>query len=128
MPNDLNACPILDEAALNARIGEHIRAIRVSKKLSQKELGKGLNVSYQQIQKFENGSNRISAAQLYFIAERMETSIITFYGLQGFTEHPTPHIIKKNGMDAVISPIISHSLSSAAGLMMGLFLGWMLWH
>ncbi|WP_375617165.1 helix-turn-helix domain-containing protein, partial [Bartonella sp. AP58NXGY] len=49
-------------------IGKRIRHRRMSMRLSQKELGNSLGVSFQQIQKYEKGLNRVSAGRLLEIA------------------------------------------------------------
>ncbi len=46
--------------------------------LSQKELGSHLGVSFQQIQKYEKGSNRVSAGRLQEIANILEVPITFF--------------------------------------------------
>lgn len=61
---------------LDIRIGENIRHARAWAGLNQEELGKHLNVSAQQISKFELGTNRVSSAQLVIIAERLEVNVI----------------------------------------------------
>ncbi len=47
--------------------------------LSQKELGSYLGVSFQQIQKYEKGLNRVSAGRLQEIANILEVPITFFY-------------------------------------------------
>ncbi len=60
-------------------IGKRIRHRRISMSLSQKELGSHLGVSFQQIQKYEKGFNRVSAGCLLKIAQKMEVPISFFY-------------------------------------------------
>ena len=48
----------------NQQIGRNLRNLRIARGLSQSQLGQGLGVSFQQIQKFEKGANRLSAAGL----------------------------------------------------------------
>lgn len=55
-------------------IGLRIRAIRTDLGISQDDLGKALNVSFQQIQKYEKGVNRISASRLIQISHALETT------------------------------------------------------
>src|ERR1041385_7005318 len=64
-------------------IGQKIRALRVAKEVSQTELGKALGVTFQQVQKYEKGANRVSAGRLQKIAELLETPITFFYGESG---------------------------------------------
>ena len=47
--------------------------------LSQKTLGDGLGISFQQVQKYECGSNRITAGRLYHISKILEVPIDYFF-------------------------------------------------
>jgi transcriptional regulator with XRE-family HTH domain len=60
-------------------IGQRIRARRMQLGISQQDLGEALNVSFQQIQKYEKGFNRVSAATLIAIAGIMEVEPAHFY-------------------------------------------------
>ena len=52
--------------------------------MTQTELGDAVGVSFQQIQKYENGSNRISGSRLYMIAAELKRPISFFFmGLEG---------------------------------------------
>ena len=54
--------------AIDAHVGDRVRARRKSLGLSQEKLAAGLSVTFQQLQKYERGSNRISAGRLHQIA------------------------------------------------------------
>ncbi|UNE53847.1 helix-turn-helix domain-containing protein [Bartonella machadoae] len=60
-------------------IGKRIRHRRISMGLSQKELGNHCGVSFQQIQKYEKGFNRVSAGCLLEIAQKLEVPMSFFY-------------------------------------------------
>ncbi|MET3589240.1 transcriptional regulator with XRE-family HTH domain [Bartonella silvatica] len=60
-------------------IGKKIRFRRNMLKMSQKTLGQSLGVSFQQIQKYEKGLNRVSARQLKEIADIFKVPISFFY-------------------------------------------------
>lgn len=55
-------------------VGDRIRRRRILMGLTQDQLGEALGISYQQIQKYETGANRVSAGRLYLIAERLDVS------------------------------------------------------
>ena len=55
-------------------VGDRIRRRRILMGLTQDQLGESLGISYQQIQKYETGANRVSAGRLFLIAERLEVS------------------------------------------------------
>ncbi len=61
-----------------SEIGEKIRKIRKSCGLSQMELAERVGVSFQQIQKYEKGKDRISVDRLQQIAEALGVSPILF--------------------------------------------------
>lgn len=50
-------------------VGQRIRAQRLIRKMSQEELGDSLGITFQQIQKYEKGANRVAAGRLIRIAE-----------------------------------------------------------
>jgi transcriptional regulator with XRE-family HTH domain len=63
----------------DAQIGARVAAIRRAHGLSQDALGAVLGVSFQQIQKYETGRNRISAGRLVEIAKRFNVSFADLY-------------------------------------------------
>jgi len=56
---------------LDHRVGERLRSRRLKMGLSQSELGAAAGVTFQQVQKYEKGANRISAGRLIQFAERL---------------------------------------------------------
>ena len=65
-------------------IGDRIRARRTQMGLVQEQLAVSLGISYQQIQKYENGANRITVGRLLELAERLEVPVTYFFaGLPG---------------------------------------------
>jgi transcriptional regulator with XRE-family HTH domain len=67
-------------ADIESLIGERIRSRRIQVGMSQQELGKALGVTFQQIQKYEKGSNRVSYGGLLKIAEALECNVMQFFG------------------------------------------------
>lgn len=65
---------------IDAVVGLQIRRQRTLLGLSQEELAAKLGISFQQIQKYEGGSNRIGAGRLYQIAGVLKTDIVSLYG------------------------------------------------
>src|SRR5437016_14271832 len=63
----------------DTEIGRRIRALRLERGLSQTELGNLLGVTFQQIQKYEKGANRVAAGRLQRVAEALEVPITFFY-------------------------------------------------
>ena len=56
---------------LDHRVGERLRSRRSKMGLSQSELGAAAGVTFQQVQKYEKGANRISAGRLIQFAEKL---------------------------------------------------------
>ncbi len=57
------------EHELDLFIGQKVKNRRSALRISQGKLGERIGVSFQQVQKYENGKNRISASTLYNIAQ-----------------------------------------------------------
>ena len=62
----------------NNQIGGHIKRLRKKSKLTQSNVADVLGVSFQQIQKFERGENRIFAHQLFEICDEFQWDINEF--------------------------------------------------
>ena len=60
-------------------VGERIRERRTMMGLTQEHLAQALDISYQQVQKYETGANRVSAGRLYEIAKRLEVDVAYFF-------------------------------------------------
>lgn len=60
-------------------VGQKVRLLRLSRGLSQTSLASEIGVSFQQLQKYENGANRISASKLYLIAGALEVPVASFF-------------------------------------------------
>lgn len=69
---------------LDRTLGEKIRARRLAAKMSQEQLAEALGVSFQQVQKYEKGVNRVSAIRLEQIAKAFGESISYFQDDGGF--------------------------------------------
>ncbi len=63
-------------------LGARIRVRRNELKLSQSELGEAIGVTYQQVQKYERGFDRISVSALMKIAKRLDSSVASLIGEQ----------------------------------------------
>src|SRR4051794_4753001 len=77
MAND----PTKARGALGKSIASKIKAARVECGMSQEALGKYLGVTFQQIQKYEKGVNRITPDRLQLIAEKVGRPITYFFEL-----------------------------------------------
>ena len=60
-------------------MGKKIRLRRVEQRISQSDLGEKLGVSFQQVQKYEKGVNRVGASRLQQIAAALDVPVTFFY-------------------------------------------------
>ena len=60
-------------------VGRRIRAQRLVRGLSQTDLGKSLGITFQQVQKYEKGANRVGAGRLTRIAEVLGVPVAFFF-------------------------------------------------
>jgi len=63
----------------DADIGQRVRALRLQRGLSQTELGNLISVTFQQVQKYEKGANRVGASRLTQIADVLGVPIPTLF-------------------------------------------------
>jgi transcriptional regulator with XRE-family HTH domain len=65
--------------AIDTYIGARMRERRIALQLTQAGLGEKLGVTFQQIQKYESGVNRVSAARLFDICEALDVSLASMF-------------------------------------------------
>jgi transcriptional regulator with XRE-family HTH domain len=65
---------------LDILVGKRIRTQRLVRKMSQSDLGRQLGITFQQIQKYESGVNRVGAGRLQQIAKIFELPVNVFFG------------------------------------------------
>jgi transcriptional regulator with XRE-family HTH domain len=64
---------------VDAYVGSRIRLKRTIQGLSQTELGTAVGVTFQQMQKYESGANRVSASKLWALSEELDVPISYFF-------------------------------------------------
>jgi transcriptional regulator with XRE-family HTH domain len=64
----------------DVQVGQAIRARRIIANMSQQELANRIGVSFQQVQKYEKGTNRVGAGRLPLIAEIFSVPINELFG------------------------------------------------
>jgi transcriptional regulator with XRE-family HTH domain len=78
-------------ADIDLHLGRRLRRRRRLLGLTQQQLAVQVGIRFQQIQKYECGANRISAARLWQLAEALETPVAYFYdGLVEAMESDAP--------------------------------------
>ena len=69
---------------IDMHVGKRVRFKRKMMGLTQSDLGEKVSLTFQQIQKYEKGENRISASKLFQIAQILSTNVSFFF--EGFNE------------------------------------------
>ena len=82
---------------IDAHVGRKLKLRRINLGLSQQELGKMLSITFQQIQKYEKGVNRISSGKLYELSKVLNTPVTYFFdGIEGSDSNETYKNINYN--------------------------------
>jgi transcriptional regulator with XRE-family HTH domain len=94
-PRKTGRPPVKQAIGADRIVGERLRMRRKQLGMSQEKLGAALGITFQQIQKYEKGTNRISVGRLVRMAEVLETPITWFlpedtFGLVGKRPLPLP--------------------------------------
>src|SRR5690349_10315866 len=94
-------------------VGSRVRMRRMMLSMSQEKLGDALNLTFQQVQKYEKGTNRIGASRLQQIAHFLDVPVAFF-----FEGAPDLHGgVGQNGSGSAPSPAyVSDFLATADGL------------
>ena len=92
-------------------VGSRVRMRRMMLSMSQEKLGDALGLTFQQVQKYEKGTNRIGASRLQQISQILQVPVAFFFegapNLQGAHEP---------GKDAPSAAYVSEFLASSEGL------------
>jgi|SRR5215475_5494560 transcriptional regulator with XRE-family HTH domain len=60
-------------------IGRNIRAIRLARGFTQEELALRIGITFQQVQKYEKGANRVGGSRLVQMAEAMDVPVVALF-------------------------------------------------
>ena len=95
---------------IDKHVGARVRMRRMMLSMSQEKLGDALGLTFQQIQKYEKGANRIGASRLQQIAQILQVQVSFFF-------EGTPHAPGHSGMSEAPSPAyVSDFLATSDGL------------
>jgi len=64
---------------IDRHVGKKLKLRRINLGLSQQELGKRMNITFQQIQKYEKGINRVSSGKLYELSKILKVPVGYFF-------------------------------------------------
>ncbi|MFA5952747.1 MAG: helix-turn-helix transcriptional regulator [Hyphomicrobium sp.] len=96
---------------IDRHVGSRVRMRRMLAGVSQEKLGDALGVTFQQIQKYEKGSNRVSASRLQHIAKMLDVPVAFF-----FDGAPNGDLPAGGFSDAASSAYASDFMSSSEGV------------
>lgn len=65
--------------SVDAHVGQRVRMRRTLLGMSQEKLGEAIGLTFQQVQKYERGSNRISAGTLYRLGQVLDVPVSFFF-------------------------------------------------
>ena len=78
-------------------VGGRVRMRRTLLSMSQEKLADQLGVTFQQVQKYENGSNRVGASRLFAIGQVLSVPVSYFF--EGYTEEGMDFRVAEDGLD-----------------------------
>ncbi|WP_421784676.1 helix-turn-helix domain-containing protein [Hyphobacterium sp.] len=94
---------------IDAHVGSRVRLRRQLLKMSQEKLGEELGVTFQQVQKYERGANRIGASRLFSLSKVLDVPVNFFFeGLSG--------VSAQGVAESEQSPIVYEFIQSSDGV------------
>lgn len=98
---------------IDKHVGSRVRMRRMMLNMSQEKLGDALGLTFQQVQKYEKGTNRIGASRLQQISNILQVPVEFFFeGAQNIAGVPRP----EGAADAPSPAYVADFLASADGL------------
>jgi transcriptional regulator with XRE-family HTH domain len=96
---------------IDKHVGSRVRMRRMMLSMSQEKLGDALDLTFQQVQKYEKGTNRIGASRLQQIAHILQVPVEFFF------EGAPTGVTSPTGLGEAPSPVyVSDFLASSEGL------------
>lgn len=96
---------------VDRHVGSRVRLRRQMMEMSQEKLGEELGVTFQQVQKYERGANRIGAGRLWHLARVLEVPVAFFFdGVSETSPQPTGFA------EGDQTPIVNDFLQSSDGV------------
>ncbi len=89
MQDELRTAGSRSPTRIDQQVGEKIRELRIAHDLTLSELGQELGISHQQLQKYETGTNRLSAGMLASVARALRVPISELFNTSDAAETET---------------------------------------
>lgn len=83
---------------VDVHVGKRLKQIRTLRRMSQTDVAKRLDLSFQQIQKYEIGSNRVAASRLFELSRILD--VPTSYFFEGLSDE-SETALRDDGLDIV---------------------------
>src|SRR6266852_2869902 len=96
---------------IDKHVGSRVRMRRMMLSMSQEKLGDALGLTFQQVQKYEKGTNRIGASRLQHISDILQVTVAFF-----FEGAPTLHHQRGGLQDAPSPAYVSDFLGTSDGV------------
>ena len=105
---DRHDASVSDPHAIDVLVGRNLRSARRRRGLTQRELGAGVGLTLQQIQKYENGSNRINVSRLHRFSQILGLPVSHFFATSEDEAAPSPGpLAAPSGEDAELIELLS---------------------
>jgi len=89
--------PVLEsDEDIDIHIGQRLRGLRVARGLSQTDVAAKVDLSFQQIQKYESGKSRVTAAKLCSLARALDIPVNFFF--EEYQQFDEPGMATPNGL------------------------------
>ena len=92
---------------IDQHVGSRVRLRRQLMKMSQEKLGDELGVTFQQVQKYERGANRVGASRLYRLSRVLEVPVQFFF--EGLGDKTTVTGLAENDQTPIVYDFIQSS-------------------
>ncbi len=102
----------VQKANIDVEIGKKIKELRLIRGMSQSDLGRRIGITFQQIQKYEKGTNRVLVSRLCDLAEALSVDIPYFFTVisedkaEGLSEGGVKFNYESDGSDAESKEIL----------------------
>jgi transcriptional regulator with XRE-family HTH domain len=95
---------VTNNNAIDMHVGKRIRLRRTLLGMSQEQLGSELDITFQQVQKYERGANRVSASRLWDISQILDSPINYFFDdMSENTMRSSPRRVSRGADDVDLS-------------------------
>lgn len=96
-----------DPNFVDRHVGNRVRMRRLLVGMSQEKLGELLGITFQQVQKYEKGSNRVSASRLFQISRVLGVTVQYFYDELKSDDDDLAGLAESEGADAIAGALQS---------------------